>query len=71
MLRQQTRFDSAFIASGWIGVIIGVIQILCQLDDPSKMGPAMALALLTALYGHVFAYLGCLPLARSISSSRV
>lgn len=58
---------SAFIAAGWIGVIIGVVQMLTVLDDPAKIGPGMAVALLTALYGHVIAYAGWMPLARSIA----
>lgn len=40
---------------GMIGTIIGLIQLLKGLDDPSKIGPAMAIALITTLYGGVFA----------------
>ena len=36
--------------SGVAGTIIGLIQMLQNLDDPSAIGPAMAVALLTALY---------------------
>ena len=35
----------------WIGPIIGIIQILHQVDDPSAVGPGMAIVLLTMLYG--------------------
>ena len=59
----------AFVAAGWIGVLIGVVQMLCVLEDPSKIGAGAATALLTALYGYILAYLFCLPLARSLSST--
>ena len=57
---------TAFIAAGWLGVLIGVVQLLANLDDPAAVGPAAAVALLTAFYGHSLAWLGCLPLARSL-----
>ncbi len=42
-------------AMGLIGTLIGLVQMLAQLDDPSIIGPSMAVALLTTLYG---AFLG-------------
>ena len=50
-------------AFGMIGTLIGLVQMLAAMDDPSKIGPAMAVALLTTLYGAVFANLIFLPLA--------
>lgn len=50
-------------AFGMIGTLIGLVQMLASMDDPSKIGPAMAVALLTTLYGAVFANLVFLPLA--------
>ncbi len=41
----------AFIAAGWLGVLIDVIQLLEALDDPAQRGQATALALLTTFYG--------------------
>jgi flagellar motor component MotA len=38
-------------AVGWIGPIIGIIQILRRLEDPSAIGPGMAVVLLTMFYG--------------------
>jgi len=35
----------------WIGPIIGIIQILRRLDDPSAIGPGMAIVFLTMFYG--------------------
>jgi chemotaxis protein MotA len=38
---------------GMIGTILGLIQMFAVMDDPSRIGPGMALALLTTLYGIV------------------
>jgi chemotaxis protein MotA len=50
-------------AMGLIGTLVGLVQMLGVLDTPSKIGPGMALALLTTLYGAVLAHLVLLPLA--------
>jgi chemotaxis protein MotA len=50
-------------AFGMIGTLIGLVQMLAAMDDPSSIGPAMAVALLTTLYGAVFANLVFLPMA--------
>ena len=50
-------------ALGMIGTLIGLVQMLQKLDDPSKIGPAMAVALITTFYGAVFANLIFLPMA--------
>lgn len=50
-------------AFGMIGTLIGLVQMLANMDDPASIGPAMAVALLTTLYGAVIANLICLPLA--------
>ena len=61
----------AFVAAGWLGVLVGVTQMLAALDDPSTLGAGMAVALLTAFYGHAIAYLFWMPLARSLTASQV
>ena len=50
-------------AMGLIGTLIGLVQMLGNLDDPSKIGPAMAVALLTTMYGAVLANMVFSPLA--------
>lgn len=50
-------------AFGMIGTLIGLVQMLASLEDPSSIGPAMAVALLTTLYGALLANVICLPLA--------
>jgi len=50
-------------AMGMIGTLIGLVQMLANMDDPKSIGPAMAVALLTTLYGAVIANTFALPLA--------
>jgi chemotaxis protein MotA len=50
-------------AFGMIGTLIGLVQMLASMSDPSQIGPAMALALLTTLYGALISNVLCLPLA--------
>ncbi len=53
-------------AFGMIGTLIGLVAMLKQLDDPSTIGPGMAVALITTLYGTLYANLICVPLARKL-----
>ncbi len=50
-------------AWGMIGTLVGLIQMLANLDDPAAIGPAMAIAMLTTFYGAVVANLVAIPLA--------
>jgi chemotaxis protein MotA len=54
-------------AFGMIGTLIGLVQMLSSLDNPNSIGPAMAVALLTTLYGAVMAHLVCLPIADKLA----
>ncbi|RJQ84821.1 MAG: flagellar motor protein PomA [Desulfobacteraceae bacterium] len=54
-------------AFGMIGTLIGLVQMLSSMDDPSSIGPAMAVALLTTLYGALLANFIFLPLADKLS----
>jgi chemotaxis protein MotA len=54
-------------AFGMIGTLIGLVKMLSTLNEPSKVGPGMATALLTTLYGAVMAYLIFAPLARKLA----
>lgn len=49
-------------AFGMIGTLIGLIQMLQNLDDPSKIGSGMAVALLTTFYGAFVANMFCIPI---------
>ena len=55
-------------AFGMIGTLIGLVQMLQSLDDPSKIGGGMAVALLTTLYGAVVANVICVPLAGKLEA---
>lgn len=48
---------------GMIGTVIGLINMLGNLSDPSQLGAGMAVALLTTLYGVMFANLAFMPIA--------
>ncbi len=50
-------------AFGMIGTLIGLIQMMASMSDPSQIGPAMAVALLTTFYGALLANLVFLPIA--------
>ncbi len=63
VFKQMGAMGPAF---GMIGTLIGLVQMLRNLDDPSSIGPAMAVALLTTLYGALIANLVCLPIANKL-----
>lgn len=54
-------------AMGMIGTLIGLVQMLSNMDDPKSIGPAMAVALLTTLYGAMLANMVALPLADKLN----
>jgi chemotaxis protein MotA len=51
---------------GLIGTLVGLVQMLGNLEDPSTIGPSMAIALLTTFYGAVLANMLFLPLANKL-----
>ena len=53
-------------AMGLIGTLIGLVQMLGNLADPNAIGPAMAVALLTTLYGAMLANMVFMPLAAKL-----
>ncbi len=60
--------ESTCPAFGMIGTLIGLVNMLQVLDDPSSIGPAMAVALLTTFYGAVFAFLMFGPIASKLET---
>ena len=42
---------------GMAGTLIGLVQMLMHIDDPSTIGPALATALITTFYGLILANL--------------
>jgi chemotaxis protein MotA len=63
VLRKMAEFAPAM---GLIGTLIGLVQMLSSLSDPSTIGPAMAIALLTTFYGALLANFVFLPLAAKL-----
>ena len=57
------RFAPAF---GMIGTLIGLVKMLANMDDPSKIGAGMAVALLTTMYGALVANLIALPIGEKL-----
>lgn len=56
-------------ALGLIGTLIGLVDMLGKLSDPAALGPGMAVALLTTLYGAVLAHVIFLPLAARVQAN--
>jgi len=54
-------------AFGMIGTLIGLVQMLANLDDPSSIGPKMAVAMITTFYGAVLANLFFIPMSDKLS----
>lgn len=54
-------------AWGMIGTLIGLVNMLKDLNDPNSIGPAMAVALLTTLYGSLIANWLCNPVANKLT----
>ena len=50
-------------AFGMIGTLIGLVQMLANLDDPSTIGPKMAVAMITTFYGAIMANLFFIPMS--------
>jgi chemotaxis protein MotA len=64
MLEQLGRFAPAF---GMIGTLLGLVMMLGNVSDPSAIGPGMAVALLTTLYGALLSYAFFLPCAEKLN----
>ena len=58
-------------AMGLIGTLVGLVQMLGNLEDPSTIGPSMAVALLTTFYGAILANTVFAPLAGKLERRSV
>ncbi|MDO9239404.1 MAG: MotA/TolQ/ExbB proton channel family protein, partial [Methylicorpusculum sp.] len=54
-------------AMGMIGTLVGLVQMLANMSDPAAIGPAMAVALLTTLYGAMVANCFALPMVDKLA----
>ena len=66
-IRGWNAVADAAPALGMAGTIIGLIRMFTAMDDPSAIGPAMAMALLTTLYGVVLANMVAGPIAARLA----
>lgn len=55
-------------AFGMIGTLVGLVQMLANMDDPSAIGPSMAVALLTTLYGALVSNVICIPICDKLDA---
>ncbi len=72
-IQHQTAGANTFFATGevapamgMIGTLIGLVQMLSTMEDPKTIGPAMAVALLTTLYGAVVANAFAIPIGEKL-----
>ncbi|MDY6906022.1 MAG: MotA/TolQ/ExbB proton channel family protein [Thermodesulfobacteriota bacterium] len=68
VFRKMGVYSPAF---GMLGTLIGLVQMLSKLQDPSSIGPAMAVALLTTFYGSLFSTLVFLPVAGKLKARTI
>ena len=54
-------------AMGMIGTLVGLVLMLGNMADPKAIGPAMAVALLTTLYGAMLANMVCIPISDKLN----
>lgn len=55
-------------AWGMIGTLVGLVDMLYHMEDPSTLGPAMAVALITTLYGSLLANWICIPVSNKLKA---
>ncbi len=65
VFRKMGAYAPAF---GMLGTLIGLVQMLSKLQDPSSIGPAMATALLTTFYGSLLSTMVFLPIAGKLKA---
>lgn len=68
-LRGQGVFKAMGAASpafGMIGTLVGLVQMLQNMSDPASIGPSMAVALLTTMYGAILANVLFLPMSKKL-----
>ena len=56
------------MSAGAVGVFIGLVLMLTNMDDPAALGPSMAICLLTALYGTILKYFIYAPILHRIEA---
>lgn len=65
MFDNMALYSPAF---GMIGTLIGLVNMLATMDDPSTIGASMSVALITTLYGSLLANMVCTPIAGKLKA---
>lgn len=65
-----SAFGDVAPAMGMIGTLVGLVAMLSNMDDPKAIGPAMAVALLTTLYGAILSNMVFFPIADKLALRR-
>ncbi|MDO9082171.1 MAG: MotA/TolQ/ExbB proton channel family protein [Humidesulfovibrio sp.] len=60
------RLGSLAPSFGMIGTLIGLVQMLANLNDPKSIGPSMAVAIITTFYGSILSTVIFLPIATKL-----
>ncbi len=68
VFRKMGLYAPAF---GMLGTLIGLVQMLSKLNDPTLIGPAMAIALLTTFYGSILSTMLFLPIAGKLKGRTI
>ena len=68
IFRKMGMYAPAF---GMLGTLIGLVQMLRNLQDPSLIGPSMAVAILTTFYGSILSTMFFLPVAGKLKSRTI
>jgi chemotaxis protein MotA len=67
--RSSTTIGKYAPAFGMIGTLMGLIFMLQNMDDPSAIGPGMAVALITTMYGAIIANVFAGPVAEKLAAT--
>ncbi len=57
----------SYVIAGWLGVLVGAIQMAHGLDDMANFGPAFGVLMLCPLYGHLMDLSVWMPLERAMT----
>lgn len=68
-VKVMMTFSEFAPAMGMVGTLIGLVAMLQNMEDPKTIGPSMAVALLTTLYGALIANGITTPLAKKLNAS--
>jgi chemotaxis protein MotA len=68
VFKKMGTYSPAF---GMLGTLIGLVQMLSKLQDPTSIGPSMAVALLTTFYGSLVSTLIFLPVAGKLKARTI